>query len=177
MSLPNGTNYTAAMSLSNGINYTAATDAFKQVFKSSDNSEIESIDYSVVFNLLNNTIFREFNVTSAEAIREISPEKFYKLLMFAVLGLFADSEPDSPTWTTVAYDVSTANLELVQSESTSRQMFLDVVVVILILALCRTWLFVNTLSNPSKDASIKTQSIFQTSYKTNNPLSIKLRHT
>ena len=125
--------------LATGMASDEAVAAFARVFSSADGSSVTGVSQAVVQQLLDETIKRRWGVTSPAGVCGLPAANVYEVLMYAALGLFADSSSDPPAWAHVRYDAESERLQLAPSVATTRQLFADVVLVLAIIALARTW--------------------------------------
>jgi len=87
--------------------------------------------------------------TDLAACTAVDPLTLHKVIMYGVLGSFASTSDDPAAWVKVGYNPSTNRLQLLPSAAETRQMFSDVLVVLSIVALFRTW--VRRLAAPNAD--------------------------
>jgi high-affinity K+ transport system ATPase subunit B len=129
------------------LNLGDAVDAFVNVFTASDGSAVSGVSGDVVTQLLEETVTRRWGVRTPADVCALTGSKAYEVLMYASLGLFADTAKDPSAWARVQFDSGSAGLRLVPSVEATRQYFADVVVILSIIALARVWVRTATKSS------------------------------
>jgi hypothetical protein len=132
-----------------GFNIDAATTAFREVFPSSDGSQLRSIPNSTITQLLMATISNTFEIFNETQVRDATDEKIQRILMHAALGLMANEDSGGEPWATVMYNPATEKITNVPSATTTRQLFADVIVVLAVIALSRVWIFTRVPKPPA----------------------------
>jgi hypothetical protein len=132
--------------MNSGFNIHAATAAFREVFPSIDGSQLSSIPESTITQLLMATITNTFGVSNETDIRTASDSTIQRILMHAALGLLANNDSGGEPWATVMYNPATETITNVPSDTTTRQLFADVIVVLAVIALSRVWIFTRAVN-------------------------------
>jgi len=105
-----------------------------------DGSHVSSIPACTITRVLDHAISTNFGVTSEAEVAAADDLLIQRILMFAALGLLANSDSGGDPWAKVMYNPATEATEYVPGATATRQLFADVIVVLTVLALGRVWL-------------------------------------
>jgi len=148
-----------------GFDVASARAAFAHVFQTTDGSSIavnpsgdataQGVSEAFLRALVDDSLGSAVGHTSLSSsgfasCGNVTPLAMYKLAMFAVLGSFASTTDEPAAWVKVAYNPSDNRLQLLPSAAETRQLFADVLVVLAIVTLFRTWLRVSRMTSVEK---------------------------